>query len=491
MKFVSHTDYDADVLITGAGPAGAACAWHLVKAGYNVILIDYQDFPRDKVCGDFVGPIGIKELNTIGFTSNTEFHKTNVIKEAAVFLDGKPLIKKNIPHITDLPDHGRVVPRMLLDNWIVEEAVKAGVRLITPCRLNNFEVFNNGVVSFCKMGGKNISFTTKFLAGADGSSSTTARIVNGSKPDARDIIVAVRAYYENINCISGQAELYFTSKSFPGYYWLFPTGPTSANIGVGMVLDNFPDGEIDLPELLKDLVASDETLKRKIGGGELKGKVLAWPLSTYNPDAKIISERVILTGDAAGLINSLNGEGIQYALLSARWASECLVNCFKENDYSLCALKKYEEKIKTEVGYDMSLSNMVIQFIRNRNLNPLWLNLLAILTEKASKDEEFATVAGGILAGLVPAKEAVSLSFIGKSVAQGVETTLNSTLNSIKKGPVEIAAFGIKAAGFTLGQVSALVQQRTEYWKWAKGLAGNGFQLSAYILKDVKQRLKN
>ena len=490
MNFIVETRYDADVLVAGGGPAGAACAYHLAKAGIKVILVDFQKFPRDKVCGDFVGPVAIKELEAIGVAAKDEFKQTNIITQASVFLDGRPLITKSIPAIQQLPDYGRVIPREVLDQWIFDAARQQGVTTMTPCRFSRFEVHDNCVVSFCKMNGREILFTTKYFVGADGSSSTAARLLNGTKPDPKDRIVAVRAYFENINCISNQAELYFTSKSFPGYYWFFPSGKNEANIGVGMVLDNFPKEDVNLKELLMDLIAGDETLKQRIGNGKLKDKVVGWPLSTYNPDVKITADRVLLTGDAAGLINSLNGEGIQYALLSGRWAAETLIDCFASNGHAYAALQKYEQTIKQQVGYDMCLSNMVIQFIRNRNLNPLWLNLLEVMTAKAAKDEYYATIAGGILAGLVPASEAVSVSFIGKSVMQGLATMAASGIDTVKGGPVHIAGQGIRAAGFALSQLSSILQQPQAYINWTKGLINTGSDLSGYVLKDVKRKIR-
>ena len=212
-------------------------------------------------------------------------------------------------------------------------------------------------------------------------------------------------------------------------------------------------------------------------------------MSTYNPKAKIIMNRVVLAGDAAGLINSLNGEGIQYAMLSGRWAAESLIECLAMNDFSTEALRAYEAKVKDNVGYDMSFSNMIIQFIRNRNFNPLWLKLLGIISEKARKDDDYATIAGGILAGLVPAKRAVTPSFIGKSLVQGITTIANDTLEAAKKGPVGISALGMQAAGFAMAQLSAMVQQPSDYWKWTKGLTENGVEFSGYVLKDLKKKI--
>jgi hypothetical protein len=133
---------------------------------------------------------------------------------------------------------------------------------------------------------------------------------------------------------------------------------------------------------------------------------------------------------------------------------------------------------------------MIIQFIRNRNFNPVWLALLGVISEKAAKDDAYARVAGGILAGLVPANEAVTFSFLSKSVLQGMSSAARASIDIARKGPVGISAFGIRAAGFALAQLSGFVQQPSDYWKWTKGIAKNGMNLSGYVLKDMKERVK-
>ena len=70
-----RTQYDADVLIAGGGPSGSMCAYYLAKAGKKVILIDTENFPRDKICGDFVSPVGLKELMNIGISELDDFKK--------------------------------------------------------------------------------------------------------------------------------------------------------------------------------------------------------------------------------------------------------------------------------------------------------------------------------------------------------------------------------------------------------------------------------
>jgi geranylgeranyl reductase family protein len=434
----------------------------LAKAGKKVILIDSENFPRNKICGDFVSPIGIKELMDIGVGDLNDFQKTNVINCASVYIDGKQLITKDIPTIEGMVNYGRVVPRVVLDNLILEAARKQGVEIITPCKLMHYIVYKDMVTIECKQENKDKNFLVKLLIGADGSNSTVARIMNGKKPSPENRIIAVRAYIENVNCTSNQAELFFTSKSFPGYYWFFPTGPTTANVGVGMMLENFPKTDVSLKELLIDVIENDISLKEKIGNSSLFNKIEGWPLSIYNPDAVIVKDRILLTGDAAGLVNSINGEGIQYALQSGRWAAESVITCLSSDSLSSEALKIFDFKVRREIGYDMSLSNLVLQFIRNRNFNPLWMKLLKIFIAQAKKDEKYTTIAGGILAGMVPINKAISFYFIRKSIFQGVITAFH--------GPFGIFKFIKQSVIFVCIAILQAFKQRNEYWNWIKGI---------------------
>jgi len=457
-----HPQYDADVLITGGGPSGSMCAYYLAKAGKKVILIDSENFPRDKICGDFVSPVGLKELMNIGISELAEFKKTNVITGATLYLDGEPLITKDLPYIEGLPNYGRVIPRILLDNWLIEEARKQGVNVITSCQLRDFHVFNNDVSVSCIHKKEIINFSVKILIGADGSNSFVARMMNGNRPNPKNEIIAVRAYFEDVNCICEKAELFFSSQSFPGYSWFFPTGNKTANVGIGMTSEIFPKNKIHLKELLMNMIEKDISLKARIGNGKLSNKIGAWPLSVYNPNAAIVSNRVLLIGDAAGLINSLNGEGIQYALQSGRWAAESVIKCLTINDLTKESLKIFDTKVRYEIGYGMSVSNIILQFTRNRNLNPIYMGLLKTIVAKAKQDEQYSNIAGGVLSGMLPTDKVLTTSFLGKTIFKSITLGFSSfykTFKTIYKSVIFICITLFNS----LTQIYA-------YWDWTKGL---------------------
>jgi len=454
--------YDAEVLIVGGGPSGSLCAYYLAKAGKKVILIDSENFPRDKICGDFVSPIGLNELIKIGIDNLDDFHKTNIIKEATLYLDGEPLITKEFPNIEGLTNYGRVIPRKILDNWIIEEAKKQGALIITPCKLRNYTVFDNEVTVGCIRENKIENFSVKILIGADGSNSFMASMMNGNKPKTQNRIMAVRAYFEDINCDCNKAELFFSSSSFPGYSWFFPIGNNRANVGVGMTEEIFPRNKVSLKELLLNTIEKDKALKARIGNGKLIDKISAWPLSIYNPNAAIVGYRVLLTGDAAGLIHSLNGEGIQYALQSGRWAAESVIKCLENKDLIANSLKMYDTKVRCEIGYDMSIANIIMQITRNRNLNPMYMGLLKVIVAKASHDEQYANIAGGTLAGMLPINKVLTISFLGKTFIKSISLAFSSFFKPFKIIRQDI--------GFIFKILYNSLWQKKEYLKWSIGL---------------------
>ena len=216
---------------------------------------------------------------------------------------------------------------------------------------------------------------------------------------------------------------------------------------------------------------------------------MGWPLSTYNPKNEIIGDRLLLLGDAAGLINSLNGEGIQYALLSARWAVDTILECYQKDDYSKAALFSYDACIEKELRYDLALSNMIIQFIRNRTLNPLWLELLRILVSRAKIDKEYAAIAGGILAGLQPANRAISSKFIMKTLLQGMLHVGMRSASHLIKGPENWVSLLGQSSRYAATLLRDVKQHPKGYLNWITGITSNGLEITTHIISEVKNQV--
>jgi hypothetical protein len=230
--------------------------------------------------------------------------------------------------------------------------------------------------------------------------------------------------------------------------------------------------------MLLTLVTSDPALSGTPDDRSPRGKVVGWPLTTYDARLPLVADRVILTGDAAGFINPLNGEGIQYALTSGRWAAETALDALGDDDFSEARLTAYADRAARELRYDMALAGLVVQFIRNRHLNKVWLAALKVISARARIDDEYARITGGILAGLSPAREALSVKVLGRTLDQAVYSTVLGTAWNALKGPTHLARQGAGLAQAGASLTTTLLSDPSALADWIAGLVRQGGELA-------------
>jgi geranylgeranyl reductase family protein len=475
--------FDCDVLIVGAGPAGAVAAYYIAKTGHRVILLDAQRFPREKVCGDFVSPGSIRELGRIGVTELPAFKETNTLNHTIIYLNGKELISGDFPTIEDMPRYGQVVPRTILDSAIVEAARGAGARVLEGFKVTNFQVDQTGVTATATNEKGLGTIRAALLIGADGNNSTVARILRSKSPPKDNRAVVVRGYFENINGSPNTACLYYSEDSFPGYSWIFPVDKSHANVGVGTVLGSWPPTQPP-KELLTKLINNDAGMRSRLENATLKDDVSVAQLNLYDAKLPIVGDRVMLVGEAAGLINPFNGEGIQFALRSGKWAAE-VVNSTQGNDFSAQTLSAYTKRVGQELDYGLKFSAIMLNLVRNRNLTPVWLKTLEIMGERSKKDPEYASLTGGILSGMIfPDQEVTAKIVLGvieeATIATGI-TTFAELVNKPSQAPQTV--FRFTETGITVVQYS--MQNPTELLNWGMDTATKAAEMATTISKQV------
>jgi geranylgeranyl reductase family protein len=384
------------------------------------VLIDRASFPRDKVCGDFVGPTALAELADLGVAQTQAFRSTSKMTDLALHVDGDQLTVMGIPQVDGLPSYGQVIPRLQLDAWILDAARQAGATVLDGRKVTAVQQAPDAITVRGQSAAGPWQLRTRLLLGADGSNSMVARTLRGGVPPSRDRIVAVRAYFDDVGGPVGQGDVCFRSDSFPGYYWLFPAGDGAANLGVGMLTSTYPQSGRNLRELLLRLVAEDASLRYRLQGARMRGKVLGAPLTTYNPRLPLVGDRVMLLGDAAGLINPLNGEGIQYALHSARWAADVAADGLASDRLDAAGLAGYQQRVHQSLRTDMAFSRLVVQLFRNRNLNHVWLRALRTIAARARTDPDYAHRVGCVLTGLTPAVSTLGAGTAAKIFGQAL-----------------------------------------------------------------------
>lgn len=321
----AHDTMSTDVLVVGAGPAGSAAATWAARSGREVLLADAAQFPRDKPCGDGLTPRAIYELRRLGLADWLGGRAVNRGLRAAGF--GQTLY---LPWPGgSLPAHGGAVPRVELDARIRDVAVAAGAKTVDGVRAVDVVRDPAGVSAVhMRRGTDRVTVRCRQLVVADGARSQLGRALGREWHRDTAYGVAARGYIASQRStdpwISSHLELRGTEgELLSGYGWVFPLADGQVNIGVGTLATASRPAEVNLRQLLVHYA------QMRRDDWQLSGEVRA-PWSALLPMGGAVSgvagPNWVLVGDAAGCVNPLNGEGIDYGLETGRLAADLLAH---------------------------------------------------------------------------------------------------------------------------------------------------------------------
>ena len=321
------TPESTDVLVVGAGPAGSAAAAWAARAGHDVVLADAAVFPRDKTCGDGLTPRAVAELDHLGLGEWVRAHGTNRGLRAAGF--GQELLLP-WPGGT-LPDHGSAVPRTELDAKIRQVALDDGATAMEGARAVDVQRDGDRVSAVVFEDGRTVA--CRKLVVADGVRSPLGRVLGREWHRETAYGVAARGYVTSARSddpwISSHLELRGTQgELLSGYGWVFPLSDGEVNIGVGTLATAKRPAGVQLKPLL-DFYADSRREEWQLTG-DVRAKASAL-LPMGGAVSGVAGRNWALVGDAAGCVNPLNGEGIDYGMETGR----TLAGLLDEDDWSL------------------------------------------------------------------------------------------------------------------------------------------------------------
>ncbi|UCC52217.1 MAG: NAD(P)/FAD-dependent oxidoreductase [Anaerolineaceae bacterium] len=361
-------EQERDVIIVGAGPAGATTATILAQHGHDVLMLDRFDFPRDKACGDAIPAGAIELMARLGMAEKVnqavqrgEFYPLDSIR---IYSPKGNLLQARLK---EGAEGGRsyVAPRVYFDAVIQKQAEESGAEFkralvkepwIEDGRVVGVQAQFNGDVK---------KIRSKIVVGADGVTSAITRTLRPKEMQHVDShrAVALRAYIHDIEEYPHEVEFYLYDEILPGYAWVFPAGKNLANIGLGMRLDVFRKENYNLKQMLQKFLELPTIKKRILRGGEIEN-IRTWQLNFGSQkQLQHTYDGALLVGDAAGFINPLTGGGIHNAMISAQMAGKTIDDALQKGDTSRESIKIYEKRIHQAMWKNMRRSYFIQRWV--------------------------------------------------------------------------------------------------------------------------------
>lgn len=356
----------ADVIVVGAGPGGSAAGHYLAREGFTVVVLEKARFPRDKVCGDGLTPRAVRELDLMGVpTPEGEGWARN---KGIRMIGGGHRLEFPWPESPSFPSYGLTLPRATFDSRLARHArasgaeVREGVNVTAAIR----DEWTGRVVGVTaratdergrKVGPEQV-FRAPLVVAADGVSARLAIGVGRERKKGRPMGVAVRTYHRterrdewmegHLQIWSGEPN---RSKLLPGYGWIFPLADGTVNVGLGTISGRGRPTGLDHRALLETWVARSAG-EWGIGPETEIGHTVGAAIPMAFNRQPLYRDGLALLGDAGGMVNPFNGEGIAYAMHAARRLAEAAVEARglatdKERDR---ALARYARNLKDDLG---------------------------------------------------------------------------------------------------------------------------------------------
>ncbi|MEQ8245658.1 geranylgeranyl reductase family protein [Fulvivirga sp.] len=398
-----------DLIIVGAGPAGCACAYALRHEPLKIALIDKDQFPRDKICGDALSADVVNQLYRMDQDLGERFAKFFEKQEShgvRFFAPNGNRLDIDFSNETHGGAAGYISKRGHFDNFFYNQIKD----------LDNVEIFLGQKVDQIIRNDETIKafigsdeLHAPIIIGADGAHSVVNRFLGKIKVEKNHYCAGLRQYFTGVEGFhqKGHIELHFIKDILPGYLWVFPLPNGEANVGLGMLSSEVSRRKMNLKVKLDELIKTHPVLKERFRNARPLETVKGYGLPIGSKKRPISGDRFLLLGDAASLIDPFTGEGIGNAIRSGRIAAEHIISCIKSKRFDANYNLSYDKVIYHKMWNELRLSRGLQKLLK-------FPRLFNFVVRKANNNQSVKLLLTSMLDNVDLKKELVKPSFYVK-----------------------------------------------------------------------------
>ncbi|PQJ74117.1 FAD-dependent monooxygenase [Polaribacter gangjinensis] len=352
------------VCIIGAGPAGAATSLMLSKLKIHHYIIDKETFPRDKTCGDGLILYAYKVMKILGDNIFEEFlNHTKILHSKIIRLH---INAKQDIVFTESNDRDMIISyakRIDFDNFLVQKLSETYTQKEFGNAVKSIQETTEGILITLK---DSKQILANIIVGADGAQSIVSKKVAKNKIDDEKMSTFVTAYFKGINDMpaGNESEIRIIYNKMPFFFYIFPLANGESNVSLGSNSHFIKENKINLVDEIEKIISTNQQIKHRFNNATRISKWRGWVIPYAFGNQKIVGNRFLLVGDAAGLANPFYKEGVGTGMMSGIIAAKNIQKCLKNNDFSESSLKNYELEVKREFGKLLKFSAFMLKLAR-------------------------------------------------------------------------------------------------------------------------------
>jgi geranylgeranyl reductase family protein len=352
---MTREQWDAEVIVAGAGPAGASAARALALAGVDTLLVDRAAFPRNKPCGGGISARAFRRLPWL------EAALTGVDVHAVrrLHLEGPESA------VLDLETHApcvMLVRRVEFDHALVRAAETAGARRLDGFEITQASMDDDGVTLSARDGRQ---LRAPIVIAADGVHSVIGKRLGVNRRWPRQSLAIDMMEETPVETLSAARPdvlwVAYAHEDLDGYAYIFPK-THHVNVGIGCLLSHFDEHVDEAPYTLQERFVASLTRRGALEGRSDRGCFTPFLIPVGGPLARTAHGRVLFAGDAGGFVNAITAEGIYYAMVSGQLAGETTAAAVRRRAPE-SAGRAYERAWKKEIGAELRDAVLVQRYL--------------------------------------------------------------------------------------------------------------------------------